>query len=688
MSPKPSRDNFLVNHHLSREIDLALNELQNIEKLTLGSSREIWWKCQLGHSYAATPYARSKRRAGCPFCGGKRVLKGFNDLASSNPEIASTWHPRKNGQSQPDQVHKGSNTKFWWRCAQEHEWQTSVAKRISGQNCPTCSNRRVEVGVNDLTTTNESVIKYWSSKNTSLPKDFTKGSHEVVWWKCQQGHEFRSEIRYQAEGLQCAECSGARVSPGSTDFFSKYPDLISEWDEARNSAEIPRDLAIGVKKFWWICSNGHSYRKTTAHRARGQGCPICSRREVLVGFNDLATTHPKIYSELVANESGRRPEVTAGSDRKLLWTCSKCAQNYIASVSSRVRGTGCPVCANLKVIAGINDLGKTHPELAKLWDQTKNDLVTPETVVKGSNKKYFWRCSKGHSFKSSPNEMHFQKCPVCSNQLVETGVNDLATLHPEMVVEWSSENRILPSEVVPGSPKKVKWVCPQGHTYAQQINAHVYRRQGCPYCSNTKVLKGFNDLATTHPDLLPEWDVRKNRVAPSEVLAGSNKKFWWICEMGHSWAATGNHRVTGRGCPSCSAGGFDSSAPGTLYWLYHVELHSMKIGITGQDKFRLDNLLAAGWRLLHRWDSLDGAKVRFVETRLLRWIRRDLGLPQHLSPSEMGRVGGSSETFSADVEESTIRQKIVELVKVAESMSETELIVESQTRFRSPMHGS
>ena len=77
---------------------------------------------------------------------------------------------------------------------------------------------------------------------------------------------------------------------------------------------------------------------------------------------------------------------------------------------------------------------------------------------------------------------------------------------------------------------------------------------GCPYCSNKKLLSGYNDLATTHPEIAKEWDYNKNNgITPSDVMAGSNiKKYWFICPNGHSYSATLLNRKNGQGCPECA----------------------------------------------------------------------------------------------------------------------------------------
>ncbi len=77
---------------------------------------------------------------------------------------------------------------------------------------------------------------------------------------------------------------------------------------------------------------------------------------------------------------------------------------------------------------------------------------------------------------------------------------------------------------------------------------------GCPFCSGKRVLKGFNDLATTNPVLAKEWDFVKNEKTPSEVTAGVSYKAFWKCKTcGYSWQAAVYSRSSGNGCPKCAS---------------------------------------------------------------------------------------------------------------------------------------
>ena len=101
-------------------------------EVSFGSSKLVWWSCELGHEWQAVISNRSKG-VGCPFCAGKKVLFGFNDLRTKNPLIAAEWHPSKNSPLSPETIMASSNKNVWWMCSRGHEWQTTpnakVAKR-------------------------------------------------------------------------------------------------------------------------------------------------------------------------------------------------------------------------------------------------------------------------------------------------------------------------------------------------------------------------------------------------------------------------------------------------------------------------------------------------------------------------------------------------------------------------------
>ena len=163
-------------------------------------------------------------------------------------------------------------------------------------------------------------------------------------------------------------------------------------------------------------------------------------------------------------------------------------------------------------------------------------------------------CSNGHEYKSMVyDRKNGCNCPICSGHKVLIGYNDLATVNPKLSSEWhpTKNGDLTPQHVTAGSRKKVWWLCTNGHEWHAQICSRK-EGYGCPYCAGQRVLVGVNDLATISPRLASEWHPTKNGdLNPTDVMAGSNKKVWWICKEGHEWEAVISIRKAGRGCPIC-----------------------------------------------------------------------------------------------------------------------------------------
>lgn len=200
----------------------------DVHQVTKGMNVKVWWQCELGHEWQANINQRV-RGSKCPFCSGHRIWVGFNDLATTHPQIAAQWHPTKNGALTPQDVSKGSPKKVWWQCGLGHEWQADVKQRTGGDrtNCPTCQGRRnlkLLVGFNDLATTHPTLAAQWHpNKNHPLtPQQVTYGMGRKVWWQCACGCEWEARILARHQGSGCPDCgSKRRRGPRKTKFVTK-----------------------------------------------------------------------------------------------------------------------------------------------------------------------------------------------------------------------------------------------------------------------------------------------------------------------------------------------------------------------------------------------------------------------------------------------------------------------------------
>lgn len=337
---------------------------------------------------------------------------------------------------------------------------------------------------------------------------------------------------------------------------------MEQWDTVRNLPLMPDQISYGSKrKVWWHCKKGHRWQAAVFTRTgSGTGCPVCAGKVPLAGETDLATLYPDLARQWHPTKNGDlTPEqVLPGSHRIVWWICEK-GHVWRATVHSRTDGCGCPVCANRAVAPGINDLASQFPKLAQEWHPTKNGTLKPWDVTFGTKRKVWWQCSKGHEWRVSVQSRTLDGtgCPVCAGRVILPGENDMASQFPEVAREWhpTKNGALLPSQVPPTSKRRVWWLCPLGHDYMAAVGMRTMRNSGCPYCAGKKVLAGFNDLATTEPEIAAQWHPTLNGSLTSQmVTAGSHKKVWWICAEGHVWKAAIYSRAgkQKRGCPVCA----------------------------------------------------------------------------------------------------------------------------------------
>lgn len=439
------------------------------------------------------------------------------------------------------------------------------------------------------------------------PNTITAGSGKSVEWKCSEGHVYKAPVysRTSSSPTGCPYCSNRKVLAGFNDLQSTHPEIALEadgWDPTKYSAGMG-------KKVDWVCSKGHRYSSVIHSRTKGVGCPVCSNRKILVGTNDLQTTHPTIAKEAYGWDP---KEFVAGSDTVAKWKCAK-GHFYQSAIKNRaLKNTNCTVCLNREVVAGVNDLLTTHPALANQahgWD--------PTTVSGESHQKLGWQCGFGHTWKAMVNSRaRGRDCPVCSNQIVLKGSNDLATTNPDIAqqaFEWD------PSTVTAGTKSKRLWKCDKGHVWDAPVNTRFRESgHGCPFCSNHRLLVGYNDFATTHPHLLGEvdgWD-------PTAIIAGSRIKKSWKCLEGHTWQTSIGSRTGSKesGCPTCAKYGFDPNKNGWLYFLIQKQWGLLQIGITNVPEQRLKKHSNSGWELLDLKGPMDGFLAREWEGFILKYI--------------------------------------------------------------------
>ena len=317
---------------------------------------------------------------------------------------------------------------------------------------------------------------------------------------------------------------------------------------------------------------------------KGRGCPYFNGHCVWPGYNDLATKAPELVKQWHPTKNGKlRPEkVTPYSGKKVWWflpyddpeTGKHFDFEWEASFGSRYEKHGCPFLAGRAVWPGFNDLATQNPELAKRWHPTKNGDLSPKDVTCRSNKKVWWylpyddpETGRHFNFEWEDyvyHQTHGYGCPYLSGLSVWPGYNDLATKVPELAKQWhpTKNGKLRPENVTPYSGKKVWWFLPYddpetGKHFDFEWEASPASRsagRGCPFLSGNAVWPGYNDLASSYPEVAKEWHPTKNRRRTTEqVYKKDTRKYWWRCEnCEHSWRASVRERTCEeRMCPVC-----------------------------------------------------------------------------------------------------------------------------------------
>lgn len=406
---------------LMKEWCFEKNKGKNPTNILIDSDEVVWWKCSKGHLWEASVKERINGRK-CIVCQTKEVITGFNDIKTLAPHLIAEWDYEKNTDLDPEKTACCSNKKAWWKCSKGHSWFSVISSRFYGTGCPYCTNRKVLVGYNDLQTVNPSLSAEWNKKKNGklTPQNYTANSNQKVWWTCKYGHEWLATIESRNNRKYgCPYCAGKRVIKGVNDLKTMNPKLAKQWNKKKNGKLTPEDVSYqSHKKVWWKCSEDHEWQAEIAARQRGNGCPICDNKVIVYGINDLETINPELAIEWAKNRNGDLTprDVSAGSNKRVWWKCSE-GHEWIASINDRNRGKGCPTCANKKIVKGYNDLKTVNPRLAKEWNFKRNGKLKPTHVSCNSNRKVWWKCSKGHEWQAQINDRNRgNNCPYCSKK--------------------------------------------------------------------------------------------------------------------------------------------------------------------------------------------------------------------------------------------------------------------------------
>lgn len=236
----------------------------------------------------------------------------------------------------------------------------------------------------------------------------------------------------------------------------------------------------------YVCDN--DFNATWDAVSQGTGCGVCNGKQV-TEKTCFAYFYPDLVCEWLDSNIYSPFEVTAFSNKDILWCCKNCNHIWKAKVSTRTSlMCGCPACAGL-IPTEVDNLFVEFPEKLDEWDYELNG--SPLDYRPFSQKRVSWICRDcGNKWKTSvANRTTGDKsnCPYCAHK-IPTNDNNFEYLFPELLPEWNNDKNGDPSKFLPHTNKKVWWNCLRcGNEWFGSINGRTRndkcKRTGCPICS-------------------------------------------------------------------------------------------------------------------------------------------------------------------------------------------------------------
>lgn len=480
------------------------------------------------------------------------------------------WDPSLNEGKDPSGITSGSHIYVYWRCHKcGRVFRACVKNRVNGNGCTcdaserkTASLRRSLVQKNgSLSETRPDLAAQWHPElNGELtPDDVTAKSTYKAWWMDDDGNVWRSEVAVRNRSANAGGVPKHTVIAGVNDLETLHPEIASTWDHEKNGGLLPSQVLPGSDKcVWWICEKGHEYKCSVSSRTSGRGCGVCAKEKstsfpeqalyfyIKKSFPDAKNRYvpePKLETDIFIPGYSLAVEYDGA-----YYHASARKQRLDAVKNRRLKELGIRLIRVIEEGGCVPD-GTEH----YITVRRENSSLMLDSAIAETFDAVNALC--GTDFECDA-DIARDRAAITEQYVMLQKKNSIATVAPSLLSEWNTEKngRLKPEYVQSGASGKVWWRCGVcGHEW-QAAPFNRVHGQGCPVCSGSVVAIGINDLCTTHPALVLEWNSEKNgELLPSAFSAGSGKRVWWRCGVcGYEWQALISNRTRNQGCPRCA----------------------------------------------------------------------------------------------------------------------------------------
>ena len=433
----------------------------------------------------------------------------------------------------------------------------------------------------------------------------------------------------------CVECGKEK----SAFARRKDPDDAAAW--MREQYLEPLEPYPGSKHAWRCkCMRCGGETTTTMETvlAGNLGCIKCGRAR-----RGMKKRTPEDAAAKIMKRAGLDPiDEYPGQTKKWRSICRLCGDETSISLSSiNVRmgknptspAQGCEACV-------FEDLGRSRMLTQEQAEERMRMLgMTPTGLYKGAFEPWKAVCQECESENDVQLGKAFPRGRACTPCSLRSR-NDASRKPQNEAVEIMRAAGFLPLEPYRGynySWRSIHVEC--GQEVTPRLASISKQQRSCAVCAGKQIVSGFNDLATTHPNLAAEMAIDKG-YDPRTFRWGTGRKALWRCSQGHEWKAVVGSRVSGTGCPACANRGFNISEPAWVYLLEHQNWEMLQVGISNEPEIRLATHKKNGWDPLDIRGPMEGNLAQEWERSILQMLRAlKVELAPSTAPDQPSRTG-------------------------------------------------
>ena len=338
----------------------------------VNSYTHLRFRCAEGHEWLAAPRQIS-RGTWCPHCAGKVLtIDEMRELA------------RARGGRCVSRSYRNQRSPLRWRCAQGHEWKSSLANLRRGTWCPHCA------GVSPRTIADIQALAAGHG-GVCLSTTIEPGVDRLR-FRCRLGHEFESKASYLQQGSWCPRC---RMVPRGT--LERLRQAVRQ----RGGVLLETEYHDSKTPARVRCREGHEWSAKPATLLAGRWCRECSNA---AGGRSNQRLSIVDMQEVAASRGGRcLSDIYVNSATPLRWQCHD-GHEWEARPGDVRAGHWCPVCAYRRrgTIDAMRALAAEHGGTCR------------SRIYRNHTDQLRFTCARGHEFIATGMAVKSGAwCPTC-----------------------------------------------------------------------------------------------------------------------------------------------------------------------------------------------------------------------------------------------------------------------------------